>query len=376
VPKKAQVLKSRPIRIISGFLQNVPHMPRLHTAVFSEIKVKQEHLALLFQSNSLYHLILSNCILPRSIHLPPSPVRHLTLSLNDNCKHVEPFLGHCSANLEALDFTGHMARPLMSTTLPLFPKLRELKFDGISWSINELEGLIFLAPRLEHLEVYGRRDFVSRVSALPTSIKRLSINQFVIDDGDLDTRLFIRLPHLHIRYYDESDSERTGSIIRIMQRIFPNLTSLDLSIQSGVCSLALLLARHLPNVTQLKLNLHSSARYGPNIRPYLPYFPAPRGPLASLHVNVEYAEKFSIEVYKSWAIHTVLGPDPGLGGPYLREIEMIFSGSKPTVKLLRNGKGGALRSIERNEERVFWVYSHGQISEGPCAGYRDFRYQR
>jgi hypothetical protein len=349
-------------------------MPRLHTAVFSGIKVKQEHLALLFQSNSLHHLMLSRCRLPRSVRLPPPPVGLLTLSLIDNCEHVESLLGHCSATLETLDFTGDLSQPPRFTTLPLFPKLRELKFDEISWSISEMDTFISLVPQLEHLEVYWRRDFISGVPALPASLNRLSINLFAIDDGDFDTRLFIRLPHLHITYLDNPDGDRRGSIIPIMQRIFPNLTCLDLKVPWNFRNLALLLARNLPNVTRLKLNILWFADYDLDIGLYLPYFTAPRGPLASLYVNVEYADKYKIETYKTWVIHTVLGPDPGFGGPYLQEVEMVFSGSRHSVVLQTNGKGGSLQSIQRDEGRVFWAYSHGQIYEGPCVGYRDFRY--
>ena len=370
---KSPGLNFRAKLIISAFLRNVSHMPRLHTANFSGFKVKQEHLALLFQSNSLHHLTLSRCGLPISVRLPPSPIRHLTLSLRDNCKHVEPLLGHCSTNLETLDFIGNLSQLQGSTTLPLFPKLRILKFDETIGSISHLDTLISLAPLLEHLEVYGRRDSLSRLSSLPASLNCLGINRWAIGDGDFGTRRFAQLPHLHITHFHDGPGDRRGWVIPIIQRIFPNLTSLDLDIQWEFRNLALLLARHLPKVTRLKLSIPWSTVYDLDIGPYLPYFAAPGGPLASLDVNVGYADKSNIETYKRWVIQTVLGPDLRLGGPYLQEVKMVLGNSRRPVVLQTSGKGGCLHSIQGNEECMFWVYSHGQFYEGPYVGDRDFR---
>ncbi len=344
-------------------------MPRLHTADFSRIKVKQEYLALLFESNTLHHLRLIRCGLPKWVRLPPSPIRYLTLSLRDGYKLVEPLLRHCGANLEALDFTGHLPQLLGSTTPPLFPKLRKLRFEEKPGSISHLDTLISLAPQLEHLEVDGQADFLSRLSALPASLNRFSIGRWMINDGDLGTRPFVHLPHLHIAHYHHlAQGDYRGSVIPIIQRIFPNITSLDLDIKENFRNLALLLARHLPNVTQLKLVISWSSACDLDISPYLPYFAEPRGPLASLYVFVKCASKPDMEFYKGWIIHTVLGRNPGLGGPYLKEVEMVFDNSTRAVVLRTTVEGGCLQSVERKENRIFWVYSHGNVSEGPCVG--------
>jgi len=384
-PKSPSNLQLRSRHIVSAFLRNVPLMLRLHTATFYKIKLQQRHLALLFQSNSLHHLEISKCYLPRWVFLPPSPIRYLTLSLRDDCRHVEPLLGHCSPNLEALDFNGHLSQSSGSTKtrLPLFPKLRELKFDGANGWIGDLDTLISLAPQLEHLEYCGRKDFIHRLSVLPPSLNRLSINRWAMDDRYFDTRLFVHFPHLHITHFHKSrdaEGDRRGSVIPIIQRIFPNLTSLELTIQWNFRNLALLHARHLPNVTRLKLNISCPTVDNLDIGPYLPYFAAPGGPLASLYVNVEYANEFHIETCKSWVIHTVLRPDPGLGGPCLQEVEVVFSDSIGFVVREKTGwerhardRRGCIESIQRNEERMVWAYSHGRIHEGPYVGDRDFR---
>jgi len=386
-PRKPLVLNSLSSLCISEFLRNVSLMPQLHTAAFSAIKLQQRHLASLFRSNSLHHLIVSQCRLPRWVWLlPPSPIRHLTLSLRGDCRHVEPLLGHCSSNLEVLEFYGYLSRLPGSTRtrLPLFPKLRELKIGGLFESISDLDTLISLAPQLEHLEYCGRKDFIHRLSALPASLNRFSIKRWSMDDRYFDTRLFIHFPHLHITYFSnwtEAEGDRRGSVIPIIRRIFPNLTSLELTIQWDFRNLALLHARHLPNVTRLKLNISRPTVDDIDFGPYIPYFPALGGPLASLYVNVEYANEFHIETCKTWVIHTVLGPDPGLGGPYLQEVEVVFSDSRSIVVLeTKKGwnkkwtykKGGCIQSIQRNEERMSWVYSHGQVYEGPYVGDRDF----
>ena len=92
---KSAVLNLRTTLIISAFLRNVPHVRRLHTARFSKIKVEREHLMSLSRSNSLYRLILFRCGLPRSVRLPPLPIRYLNLSLGPDYKHMGLLLGHC-----------------------------------------------------------------------------------------------------------------------------------------------------------------------------------------------------------------------------------------------------------------------------------------
>jgi hypothetical protein len=372
LPIKPLVLNFRTTLVISAFLRNVSHMPRLHTARFAGIKIKREHLALLFQSNSLHHLILSRCGLPRLVRLPPSHIRYLTLSLTDNYSHTEPLLRHCSANLEALDFAVQTPQTPWFTTLPLFPKLRKLKFEESRWSTSHLAILISLAPQLEHLEVYGERESLSGLSTLPPNLNRLSINQRGIDFG---THLFIHLSHLHItQYWFVGKDHCRGLAIPIIQHTLPNLTSLDLDIEWSFRNFALLLVRHLPNVTRLKMNISGipSKKYDFDIVPHLPYFGEPGGPLARLYVNMRYDNKDEMETYKSWMIHTVLGHGLRLGGPYLQEVEMVFENSRHCIVLHKNDNGGYFQSIQRNEERVSWVYSHGQLHQGPCVGDRDF----
>ena len=183
---------------------------------------------------------------------------------------MEPLLGHCSPNLEALDFNGYLSQLSGSTKtrLPLFPKLRELKFDGANGLISDLGTLTSLAPQLEHLELCGHRDFTHRLSALPAlpaGLNRFSINRWAMDDRYFDTRLFIHFPHLHITHFHnygrEAEGDRRGSVIPIIRRIFPNLTSLELTIQWDFRNLALLHARLLPNVTRLKLNISCPTMY-------------------------------------------------------------------------------------------------------------------
>jgi len=182
-------------RVISAFLRNVPHMRRLHTARFSEVNVEQEHLALLFQSNSLHHLILFRCSLPGSLRLPPSHIRDLTLTVRDNCDHMGPLLGHCGANLEALDFALDWQAPFFIETLPLFRKLRKLKYTTASGSVHYLVRLASLAPKLEHLEVWVPIYLVDELPALPASLNHLRTNQWLIEDGFFGTR-----PFVHLRY--------------------------------------------------------------------------------------------------------------------------------------------------------------------------------
>ena len=320
---KLQVLNTRTTLIISAFLQNVSHMPRLHTARFSWVQVKQEHLTLLFKSNSLHHLDLFQCYLPKSLRLPPSPIRYLTLSLRDDEKHMKPLLGHCSTNLEALDFTGQGWQAPESMKPLLFPKLQKFKFTVTSGPTSHLDTFTSLAPQLEHLEVWLQGYSFSGLSALPARLNHLSLNQWLIEYGDFGTSPFIHLRHLHITYYVHV--EGNDSFIAIVQRIFPNLASLDVEIHYSFRNIVLLLARTLPKVTQLKLSIDRfplSLLCNDNALSYIAETPG--GRLARLYVNVLDSQQRHMEHYKSWVTHTILRPGQGLGGPHLQEVEVAF----------------------------------------------------
>ena len=109
---KSLVLNFRTTLIFSASFRNVSRMRRLYTARFFGIKVKQEHLALPFQSNCLQHLMLSQCSLPRLVRLPPSRVHCLTLPLRGNCKlsalagRSPPHIGKAIYTLSFLVYNG------------------------------------------------------------------------------------------------------------------------------------------------------------------------------------------------------------------------------------------------------------------------------
>jgi len=312
-PQSIKLLNPRTTRIISAFLQNVSHMPRLHTACFSWTQVKQEHLASLFKSNSLHHLNLFQCYLPESLRLPPSPIRYLTLSLRDDHKHMEPSLGHFSTNLEALDFAGQAWQALGSMKPPLFPKLQKIKFTVTSGPISHINTLTSLAPQLEHLEVWLQGYSFSGLSALPARFNHLSINQWLIEHGDFGPRPFVHLQRLHITYYVHV--EGNDSVMAIIRRIFPNLTSLDVEIHYSFRNIVLLLARTLPNVTQLKLRIDRfplSLLCNDDAISYIAK--TPRGPLASLYVNVLDSKQRDMELTKAGSFTLYWGPVRALGG--------------------------------------------------------------
>jgi len=292
------IIPQIPKPIVSAILQKASHMPRLHTARFSGVMMKQEHLVLLFQSNSLHTLILFHCHLPRSVRLPPSSIRYLTVSSMSDWQRIEPLLGHCSANLEALDFVGHLSQEPGSTRLPLLPKLRKLKFKEISGWTSHLDTLTSLAPQLEHLEVWGRNS-VSGLSALPASLNRLSIDQWAIESRSFGTRPFVQVLHLHLTYYSHLPfgNDHGGLAIPTIQSTFPNLTRLYVDTHYYFRNFALLLARALPNVTWLKLGISGaplSLNYDYDASLYT--HETHGGPLASLHVNVTlYGEKHGME---------------------------------------------------------------------------------
>jgi len=357
-------LNSRIKRIISAFLRNVERMPRLHTACFIDIEMEQEHLELLFQSNSLHHLLLRRCGFLHLGCLPPSRIRHLTLSLMVEWKDVEPLLRHCSANLEVLEIYNHFRPMQKSTTLPLFPNLRKLKVQDTSNHTTHVNALTSLAPRLKVLEVYGSAK-VAELSALPGGLERLTINRLGIWDGCFGTRPIDRLSHLHITYYKfAKEDDRRGSILPITKDTFPNLTTLELTIGWDFRNIALLLARHLPEVTQLELNIDSHLFFRTrefDVNPYLSYFAEPRGPLARLYVNMLPTWE-PMDSCQSWVTDTVLGTDPGLGGPYLQAVEVLSNNHWKASWETRT----SLLSKQKDQEWVFWGDSHRLIYQRSC----------
>ena len=329
--KNLQVLSPGAARIVSAFLQNTLRMPRLHTARFFGIKMEQEHLAPLFQSNSLHALILRWCSLCTMAGLPPPRIPHLTLTLIsvDNWVHIISLFGYCSANMEALLFDGELWQVPSSTELPLFPKLRYLKLVITPESTDHISRFVPLTPQLEHLEIWGGHPAI--LPALPAGLNRLTINQWMVEHCVFGPHPLLHLSHLRIKYYDHvADSDRRGIIIPIIPHTFPNLASLEVDIHYYSRNFVLLVARSLPNVTRLQLNI-SGALYSLNYNHDTSrYFTETlEGPLSHLYVDVNMAHhhKSYMELFKKWVIHTVLQPTVGLGGPHLQEVEMVFSRS-------------------------------------------------
>jgi len=307
-----RVLNLRTKYIISTFLRNAPCMPGLHTATFSRIIMDQEHLELLFHSKSLHTLIFDHCSLRGMAPHTPSSIRHLEMRLVED---MEPFLGHCSANLETLHFICRHA--WQAPGLQRFPKLRKLVFAR---STSQLDTLTSLAPQLEYLE-FLESDPVYGLPAIPASVNYFTTSQRMIRRGDFGTHPFLHIHHLHIKHASH------GSITPIIQHVFPNLTSLELDITGSFRNFTLLLARALPNVTRLKLNIW-------DIYPRYDYYDTSQyigetlgGRLSSLYVNVSsmICGKDCTRPYEDWILRTVFPPTVGLGGPHLQEVEVVFS---------------------------------------------------
>ena len=302
-------------------------MLRLHTARFSGVRVEQEQLALLFQSNSLHTLILSQCSLRKTGHLPPSRIRHLTTSLMANWLHVEPLLAHCSANLETLTFVGDLWRSPQSTKLQHFPRLRNLKFVASSGPTNHLDTLTSIAPQLGHLEVWGRGS-VSGLDARPAGLNRVTMNQWLIENGNFGTHPSVCVSHLHITNYDHTagnEHRGLGLVVPIIQRIFPNLTSLEVDIYYNFHNCILLLTRALPNVTRLQLNMSGfpcTLKCNYDTSQYTTK--APEGPLSSICVKVILLPNI-LTSYMYWVTQSILRPTDGIGGPHLQEVELVCS---------------------------------------------------
>ena len=336
-----QVLNHRTVRIVSAFLQNILRMPRLHTARFSGIRMEQEHLAPLFQSNSLHTLILSRCGVCTMVGLPLPRIRHLTLlSISvGEWPHMVSLFEHCSANLETLDLVGELGQVPGTTRLPIFPKLRNLKLVIALMSMDHIGRFIPLTPQLEHLEIWGHYS-IPRMPALPACLNRLTISGWMIEDGSFHPHPHLHLSHLRIKQYSNvrdsrEDNSYSRMIIPIIQHVFPNLTSLEVDIYYHSRDLALLVARSLPNVTRLQLNI-SGALYPLDYSHDTSwcFTETLERPLSHLYVdvNVAHHHKNCMELFKKWVIYSVLQPTVGPGGPHLQEVEMVFS--RPSTDIL------------------------------------------
>jgi len=305
---KAQPLSFWTKYIISAFLRNAPCMPRLHTAIFSRIIVDKEHLELLFHSRSLHTLVLGFCGFRGMAPRTPSHIRHLEMRYMED---MNPFLGHCSPNLETLLLTCPWQMP-GSTRLPLFPKLRKLVFGR---PMNQLNTLISLAPQLEYLELLGSGERHHWRLVIPASVNYLTIEGM----PNFGTGPFLHFHHLHLKHVSHR------SITPFIQLVFPNLTSLELDISGSFRNFTLLLARALPNVTRLKLDIWGT--YPRDDCDTSDIVETPVGRLSSLYVNVSNTSrgKDYTKSYEDWILHTVFPPTVGLGGPHLREVDVVFS---------------------------------------------------
>ena len=144
------------------------------------------------------------------------------------------------------------------------------------------------------------------------------------------THPFLHIHHLHI------ESASDGSITPIIQRVFPNITSLELDIPGYCRNFTLLLARALPNVTRLKLNIWDVyPRYDRDTSQHIAETFG--GRLSSLYVNVNNMTcgKDCTKSYEDWILHTVFPPIVGLGGPRLREVDVVFSRGSDSIPSVR-----------------------------------------
>jgi len=298
----------------------------------------QEYLEPLFHSKSLHTLLFRHCSLRGMVPHTPSRIRHLELSLVED---MEPFLGHCCANLETLRVICQQALQVPgSTRLQLFPKLRNLVFTR---SMSQLDTFISLAPHLEYLEFLEGDAFyvppailpihvppaipaIHVLPAIPAGIKYFNTSQKMIERDGFGTRHFLHLHHLHVKHASD------GSITPIIQRVFPNITSLELDVACRFRNSALLLARALPNVTRLKLNIWDTCpSYDCDTSQHIAETLGDR--LSSLYVNVSsmICQKDCMESYAYWIFHTVFPPTVGLGGPHLQEVDLVLSSGSDSI---------------------------------------------
>jgi len=251
---------------------------------------------------------------------------------------IEPLIARLATSLEYLELKWCIFWPLRRVILPSFPCLRELCHyqmlthdHGNETLLNEL---FHLVPRVTHLHLYDC-VYYRHLTAFPKSLQHLSIDEMMLTEQTFGQITCPQLMSLSLRYYRVWGLNYHFTLSSFIRDHFPRITYLHLD-RPRILPTALALARSQHHVQTLKVSLKSTRgldREGTdfNFPPGIPsdilrgcILPAALQSLILEVVQTDYELERSVPTFTQWIDDNVLPPVTGLGGPDLKNIDILF----------------------------------------------------
>jgi len=318
----------------------IPAMRQLHTVHLWGIFLARTYLCCILSSPYLTHLILDAVRMPNISKLPPAPqnLRILTICSVYSWEAIEPLIARLATSLEYLELKWCIFRSLRRFPLPSFPCLRELRHHqrptlnhGNEDLLNEL---FHLVPQVTHLHLDGW-VYYRHITAFPKSLQHLSIEEMMLREQRFGPITCPQLMSLSLQCYRVWGLNYHLTLSSFIRNHFPRITCLHLD-RPWTLPTALALARSQHHVQTLKVSLKYTCgldREGTdfNFPPGIPsdilrgcILPAALQSLILEVVQTNYELEQSVPTFTQWIDDNVLPPVTGLGGPDLKNIDVLF----------------------------------------------------
>ena len=318
----------------------IPAMRQLHTVHLWRISLARTYLCCILSSPYLTHLILDDVRMPNISKLPPPPqnLHKLSIRAMYSWEAIEPLIAQLATSLEYLELKWCRFLHPPRVPLPSFPCLRELYHHQMPTGnrCNEalLSELFHLVPQVTHLHLYGCVLY-RQITAFPKNLQHLAIDELMITEPNFGPITCSQLISLSLRWYGVSGLKYLLTISSFIRDHFPRITCLHLD-SPWPPPTALALARSQHHVQTLKLSLNTTRgldREGTD-------FSFPPGSPSDIHrgctlpaalqflilevVQTDYKLERSVPTCTQWINDNVLPPVTGLGGPNLKNIDVLF----------------------------------------------------
>jgi len=345
-------IKFHPYSVVLTLVKVIPAMPQLHTVHLDHVILPRVYLYTILSSPHLVHLSLDTVQMPKMSKFPPPKLRKLTLTAMTSWDAIKPLISHLSTSLEHLEVRWCDIWDLHNRQLPPIPCLRELRHLHITdrWNLADGSGFFHLGPHISHLHLSGN-VYQPWVVPFPKSLRHLFVDERVLTATVFGTNPLPWLTSLSIR----CDREREGvtdrlTLLSFVCVRFPRITSLHLTIPWHLRHFALVMARSQPNVQALNLvidtlsGLDSDERGErfihdqievPNNYLHEAVLPAAIHSLSLEVVQTSYKLERSIACCTRWIDDNIIHCVTGLGGPYLKSIDVVFIGREDGSELDR-----------------------------------------
>ena len=317
----------------------LPAMRQLHTMQLSGLFLAETNLYNILSSPHLTHLILRSIQMPKMSRFPPpNPnLRKLTLMSMFSWDAVRPLIVHLAASLEYLEFHscaftfGRRSWP----QLPSFPSLRELCHHQNYYGNEAVLDELFHVSQVTHLHLSGTLNS-SHTAVLPKGLQHFSTEDGMLTQRMLGTTPMTRLMSLSIQCSQELEIGHHLECSAFVRDHFPGITSLHLDIPWSLRNISLVMARSQHNMRAMELSIATQGDQGlegrwqrnqvETLNDYLRNNKFP-GVLQTLRMDVVQLHgklELSLVQCSRWIDDDVVHPVTGLGGTYLKSIDVSF----------------------------------------------------